>query len=221
MIAVIAALLPASAATSADGGDRRVRVVLETDLGDITLAVDLERAPRAGAYFLRFVDRGRYDGATIYRAASLDGADSPQLVQGGLLQAALVSNDRVNLAEFGIDTLPEFETTTQSGLQHDYATVSLARDLLYTGDAIPEFVIYLRRAPQIDEGGSDRPDRRGYPAIGQVVAGMGVVQAVTNRERSGPTTIAFLHGQILTEPVRIHRAARIADEPGTPGMTAP
>ena len=219
-MAVIVALLPMAAAMPADGGDRRVLVLVETELGDITIALDLQRAPQAGAYFLGFVDRGRYDGATIYRAASLDEEDSPQLVQGGLLQAALVSNERVTLAELDIDTLPEFETTAQSGLKHDYATVSLARDLLYTGDVIPEFVIYLRRASQIDAGGSDRPDRRGYPAIGQVVAGMDVVRAVTNRERSGPTTIAFLHGQVLTEPVRIHRAARIADEPGTPGMTA-
>jgi peptidyl-prolyl cis-trans isomerase A (cyclophilin A) len=217
---VIAALLPVSAAMSADGGDRSVRVLLETELGDITLAVDLERAPQAGAYFLRFVDRGRYDGATIYRAASLDEADSPQLVQGGLLQGALVSNEHVNLAELDIETLPDFETTAQSGLQHDYATVSLARDLLYTGDVIPEFVIYLRRAPQVDEGGADKPDRRGYPVIGRVVAGMDVVRIVTTRERDGPTTITFLRGQVLTEPVRIHRAARIADEPGTPGTTA-
>lgn len=219
-MAAIAALLPAAAAMPADGGDHRIRVLLETELGDITIALDLERAPRAGAYFLGFVDRGRYDGATIYRAASLDGADSPQLVQGGLLQAALVNNGRVNLAEFDVASLPEFETTSQSGLQHDYASVSLARDLLDTGDVIPEFVIYLRRAPQVDEGGTDKPDRRGYPVIGQVVAGMDVVRTVTSRERNGPTTIAFLRGQVLTEPVRIHRAARIADAPGTPGTTA-
>ena len=219
-MAVIVALLPAAVAMPADGGDHRVRVLMETELGDITIALDLERAPQAGAYFLGFVDRGRYDGATIYRVASLDGADSPQLVQGGLLKGALVSSQRVNLAELDIDTLPEFETTAQSGLQHDYATVSLARDLLYSGDVIPEFVIYLRRAAQVDAGGSDRPDHRGYPAIGQVVAGMDVVRAVTDRARNGPTTIAFLRGQVLTEPVRIHRAARIAADPGTPGTTA-
>lgn len=218
-MAAIVALLPAAVAMPADGGDHRVRVLMETELGDITIALDLERAPEAGAYFLGFVDRGRYDGATLYRAGSLDGGDSPQLVQGGLLQWALVSNERVNLAEFGIATLPDFETTAQSGLQHDYATVSLARDLLYSGDVIPEFVIYLRRAAQVDAGGSDRPDHRGYPAIGQVVAGMDVVRAVTDRERNGPTSIPFLRGQVLTEPVRIHRAARIADEPGTPGTT--
>lgn len=209
---VAAVLLTAVPAVPEAAEEHHAHVRIETELGAMTMTLDLARAPRAGAYFLEYVDRGRYDGATIYRAGSLDGEAAPQLIQGGVLQGALASTGKVNLAEFDVQTLPEFETTSQSGLQHDLATVSLARDLLSTGDAIPEFVIYLRRGPQADENGATRPDHRGYPVIGQVVAGMDVVQAVTRLERNGATTIAFLKGQVLTEPVRIHRALRISCE---------
>jgi peptidyl-prolyl cis-trans isomerase A (cyclophilin A) len=202
-------VLTAAPVMPAGSEQQHAHIRMETELGAITMTLDLARAPRAGAYFLKYVDRGRYDGATIYRAGSLDGEAAPQLVQGGLLQGSLTGTGQVNLAELGIATLPEFETTGQTGLQHDYAAVSLARDLLSTGDAIPEFVIYLRRGPQADENGATRPDHRGYPVIGQVVTGMDVVRAVTRLERNGATTIAFLKGQILTEPVRIHRALRI------------
>ncbi len=203
-------LLFALLAASAPNNAETVAVQLDTHLGNITLALDLERAPVAATYFLGYVDRGQYDGATIYRAASLDGAAPGQLIQGGLLRAALTATAPVDLAAYGIEGLPVFETTGQSGLLHERGTVSLARDLLDSGDAIPEIVFYLRPAPRIDEDGMDWPDRRGYPAIGRVLEGMDVVDAIAERERAGRTTIEFLQGQILSEPVRILRARRIA-----------
>ena len=196
-------------AVSAPGRTEPVVVQLDTELGNITLALDLERAPVAASYFLGYIDRGQYDGATIYRAASLDSAEPAQLVQGGLLKTELTATAPVDLSAYGIQTLPVFETTGQSGMRHERGTVSLARDLLDSGDAIPEIVIYLRRAPRIDEGGRDWPDRRGFPAIGRVLEGIDIMDAIGERERAGPTTIEFLQGQILSEPVRILRARRI------------
>ena len=186
-----------------------VIVVLDTELGKITLALDVDKAPIAASYFLDYIDRGKYDGATIYRAASLDGAEASQLIQGGLLEAELAVDNPGNLAAYGIETLPEFETTGQSGLRHTRGTVSLARDLLVSGDVIPELVIYQRDAPRIDENGRDWPDRRGFPAIGQVIDGMDIVDAISNLECAGPTSIDFLKGQILTEPVQIFKASRV------------
>lgn len=209
---LVIACLPTTPAAAQQGRPAGVRVKFETELGDIVLEVDLQRAPMAGQYFLGHVDRGHYDGATFYRAGSVDGMSAPQLVQGGTLQAYLNSTGPVDVVGLGITLLPQFETTQQSGLRHRRGTLSLARDLMVSGAAIPEFVLYLRDAPKIDENGMDRPDRRGYPAIGEVVGGMDVVEAVARRERSGDTTIAFLQGQILTQPVRIFRAARIVQD---------
>lgn len=200
---------------AASGKAETAVVQLETELGNIILALNLDQAPAAAAYLLGYIERGQYDGATIYRAASLDHEPQGQLIQGGLLEPELVATAPTDFSAYGIETLPVFETTSQSGLRHERGTVSLARDLLHSGDAIPELVIYQRAAPRIDENGLDWPDRRGYPAIGFVLAGMEIVDDIARRARGGLTSIVFLQGQILSDPVQIVRARRIASVPAT------
>lgn len=59
------------------------RVVIETELGDITAEIEVERAPVTAANFLRYVDEGRFDGTAFYRAMPLEWGDQPN----GLIQA--------------------------------------------------------------------------------------------------------------------------------------
>ena len=50
-----------------------VRVVLETELGSMTVDVDIARAPVTAANFLKYVDGGFYDEGTVPpRGASSD-----------------------------------------------------------------------------------------------------------------------------------------------------
>ena len=56
--------LPANKPTSG-----YARVAVETSVGTMVIAVDLKRAPRTSANFLTYVDDGRFDGVTFYRAA--------------------------------------------------------------------------------------------------------------------------------------------------------
>ncbi len=184
-------------------------VVLETELGKLVLEIYEAQAPSAAAYFLGYVDRGDYDGATFYRAGSLDQTNEVQLIQGGLLLEALNSASPPDVADFGAHFLEQFDATNQTGLIHEYGSVSLARDLLDTGHVIPEIVICFRATPAMDYGGRNKPDARGFPAFGKVVAGMDVAQAIADRERSGSTNIEFLKGQILSSPLRISRAYRL------------
>ena len=70
----------------------------------------------AAAYFLDYIDRGQYDGATLYRSLPMDGEAIPQLVQGGVLKDALNSTQPIDLASYGVKTLlPEWTTTAESG----------------------------------------------------------------------------------------------------------
>lgn len=184
------------------------RVVLDTELGELVLEVDGARAPKAAAYFLGFIDRGEYDGATFYRAGSTDQAPEVQLIQGGLFVSGLNRATPVRIEDFGVPALEQFDTTKDTGLRHEYATVSLARDLLDTGHVIPEIVIHFRDTPEMDYGGRSKPDERGFPAFGRVVEGMDVARAIAASELGGTTNISFLMGQILTDPVRITRAYR-------------
>lgn len=185
-----------------------VNVVLETDLGNMVLAVDVDHAPTTSAYFLKMIDQGLYDGATFYRSASLDGEDGPQIIQGGILQGALTQTGPVSATNFQMPTLPSVERTSLTGLSHQAGTVSFARDLLDTGVVIPEIFICLRACAWADEGARSVPDTDGFPAFGTVLEGMDTVAAIANQETHGATSIRFLQGQIHTSPVLIRKAYR-------------
>ncbi len=72
-------LMPAAAQAQA-----LTNVVLHTEVGDIVVALETERAPITSANFLRYVDEKRLDGTVFYRAMRLDWGEQPNgLIQGG------------------------------------------------------------------------------------------------------------------------------------------
>ena len=75
-----AALLAAAPVPPA--GVVRVRIV--TSDGPIVIAVDGTHAPRTAANFLLYVDDGRFDGTTFYRAAKSRGPSSGGFIEGGI-----------------------------------------------------------------------------------------------------------------------------------------
>ena len=83
-------------------------IVLETSAGDITVALETERAPITAGNFLRYVEEDRFDGTVFYRAMKLDWGDQPNgLIQGGTQW----DPDRV------LPGIPH-EPTTVTGLSH-------------------------------------------------------------------------------------------------------
>ena len=65
-----------------------VRVLVQTERGDIVLEIDATRAPNTAANFLRYVDAGHYDGGTFHRTVKMDNQpDSPvkiEVIQAGV-----------------------------------------------------------------------------------------------------------------------------------------
>ena len=171
------------------------RVRLETDLGAIVLEVYPDRAPASAANFLRYVDEGRFDGASFYRVVTPDNQpDNPvkiEVVQGGL-----------GFADDHPRRLPPIphETTAETGLAHRDGTVSMAR--LEPGTASSEFFICVGDQPELDFGGRRNPDGQGFAAFGRVVEGMDVVRRIHALPADG---------QMLAEPVTIRRAVRVGD----------
>lgn len=187
------------------------RVVFETALGKIVVEIQEAKAPKTSAYFLGFVDRGEYDGSMFYRAGSVDSGLDIQLIQGGLFTDVVTDPQGRGADDIVIPMLADFETTRETGLRHKRATLSLARDLLGTGDAIPEFVFILRDAPQLDYGNMGKLDSTGFPAFGEVIDGMEVVAAIAAQDVAGETFIGFLEGQIMTKPVIVKSVYRARD----------
>lgn len=203
VLAAVAMIGPAS------GDSPEPEVELVTTLGSIVIRLFPQQAPGTSAWVLELVDQGSFDGTSFYRAGILGAQTQPSLVEGGMLDDFVMKGTAKTIQETGLPVLQQFETTTQSGLKHQYGVVSLARDLLVTGDAIPDLVICIADLPELDEAGRTVPDTRGFPAFGQVISGMDIVEKIASGERNGPASFAALQGQILTEPVVIRYARRL------------
>lgn len=171
------------------------RVAIETSLGTITVATDNRHAPRTSANFLTYVDDGRFDGVTFYRAARRKSNPKFGLIQGG------IDTD----ARRSLPPIPH-EPTTQTGIRHLDATLSMARPNR-TNSAMGNFFITAGATPNMDA----REDYIGYAAFGHVVAGMDVVRrilAVPTCCGSGP-----MRGQMIVKPIYIIRARRLDGTP--------
>jgi len=197
--------------TPAENTDRaNPQVVLETGLGRIVIEVYEDRAPKNAAYFLEFVGNGDYDGGSFYRAGGSVSASakSSRIIQGGFLFDAATGEFSLKQNDSPVKTLPEFDTTDDSGITHGNGTVSLARDILASGDGIPEFFICTGDSPVFDVDGRTEPDTKGFPAFGNVIEGMDVVEKIAAQPTDGITKTDAVKGQILTEPVPIEKAYR-------------
>jgi peptidyl-prolyl cis-trans isomerase A (cyclophilin A) len=189
-----------AAVLAAAGSASPVGVTLETSAGEIDVEVDLARAPLSAADFLRYVDRGLYDGAGFYRVVRADndhGSPKIAVIQGGLLDESRA--------------LPPVahETTRDTGITHRDGTISLARGAPGTGSAAA-FFICVGDQPALDYGGTRNPDRQGFAAFGRVVRGMEVVRKIHAMAADGAPDSEYTKGQILAEPVVIRRAYREA-----------
>ena len=134
----------------------RYRAVLETTLGTITLAFLPDRAPGHVRNFLRLASLGAYDGSAFHR-----------VVRGFVLQGGML-NTRTDAVpqraqQYVRMLAPEFNDTP-----HVKGTLSMARTD-DPGSASTSFFICTGPAPSLDGK---------YTVFGQVVDGMGVVEAI-------------------------------------------
>jgi peptidyl-prolyl cis-trans isomerase A (cyclophilin A) len=170
-----------------------VRVRLETGEGPIVLELDAKRAPITAANFVRYVDEGRFDGTTFYRAAPTKGASGRGFIQGGIRR-----NYRLMLPPIA------HEPTSRTGLRHEAGTISMARSETGVG-AMGDFFILTAAMPQMDaKEGED-----GYAAFGRVVEGMDVVRRILAAPTVANAGRGAMRGQMLEKPVPIVSAKRV------------
>jgi peptidyl-prolyl cis-trans isomerase A (cyclophilin A) len=169
-----------------------VRVLIQTELGEIEVELDAEHAPRTTENFLRYVDGGFYAGGQFHRAVKLNPDNQPNnTVKIEVIQASS------NPAEQSFAPIP-LERTSVTGLKHLDGTVSMARAGPDT--ATSDFFICLGAQPELDFGGKRNADGQGFAAFGRVVKGMGVVKKI----HQSPA-----EAQSLTPPIKIIAIKRI------------
>jgi peptidyl-prolyl cis-trans isomerase A (cyclophilin A) len=169
-----------------------VVVVLETEMGEIEIAVDVARAPGTSANFLKYVDEGMYDGGRFHRTVRPDTesrSDYPiQVIQGSRARGGR-----------GFDAIP-LERTRDTGIKHEDGVISMARSAAADSGA-SDFFLCIGAQPELDFGGRRNADGQGFAAFGRVVKGMDVVRAIqASPVREG--------SQNLMPPIGIVRARR-------------
>ncbi|MFM5895525.1 MAG: peptidylprolyl isomerase [Novosphingobium sp.] len=208
--ALPATLLALTAATKAKKapppppplGDTVV-VEMVTEQGTIVLELDHKHAPLTVENFMRYVDSGRYNGMTFYRAMHLDWGTQPNgVLQGGLNQFPARLMKPV-----------AHEPTNVTGISHKAGTLSMAR--LAPGTANADFSILLSDLTSFDAdpNSSDPEKRAGYAAFGHVVSGMDVVRKIFDAPRSATKGEGFMKGQMLDPPVKVLKVRRAANPP--------
>ncbi|HET6969988.1 MAG TPA: peptidylprolyl isomerase [Phenylobacterium sp.] len=175
------------------------RVKLETAQGDIVIELETEKAPITAKNFLRYVDKGLFNGATFYRASRPKDYTATDYgsVQGGL------QNDPKKV-------LPPIahEPTTKTGLHHTNGAISMGRHA--PGTAQADFFICLGDQTYLDADPKDPKANPGFAAFGHVVSGLEVVQKIIGLPVDPNKGEGVMKGEMLKAPVKITRASRVS-----------
>lgn len=134
----------------------RHRAVLETSLGEITIAFTPEQAPEHVRNFLRLAELGVYDGTTFHR-----------VVKGFVVQAGMMSSRPTPLSEAQEKYVRQLKAEFNDQ-PHDVGVVSMARQA-DPDSASTSFFIVTARAASLDGK---------YTVFGRVVAGLDVAKAI-------------------------------------------
>jgi peptidyl-prolyl cis-trans isomerase A (cyclophilin A) len=161
------------------------RVLLATSLGDITIQLDPEKAPKTVANFLDYVKAGHYDGTVFHRVMK------GFMIQGGGFTEAMSQKP----------TKAPIPLESKNGLKNERGTVAMARTAV-PDSATAQFFINVVDNAFLDQANSR--DGQGYAVFGKVVAGMDVVDKIREVE----TRDAGGHQNVPVKPVVI-RSAKI------------
>lgn len=179
--------------TSVQNKPQTVRVLIQTELGEIEAEIDVVHAPISAANFLKYVDGGHYDGGRFHRTVKLNPDNQPNnKIKIEVIQAGINPERRRE----GFPPIL-LERTNKTGLTHKNGTLSMARNGPDT--ATSDFSICIGDQPELDFGGQRNADGQGFAAFGQVVKGMDIVKKI----QAAPA-----EGQSLRPPIKILKVIR-------------
>jgi len=182
-------LIPLAAAAQSEPGEasnpfeqQLPRVVLHTSMGDITVELYEDQAPKSVENFLQYARDDYYDGTIFHRVIT------EFMIQGGGFDRDLESRP----------VREPIENEADNGLSNERGTIAMAR----TNDphsATAQFFINAVDNPALDHRGKVSGRTWGYAVFGRVVEGMDVVDEIryVETEARGP------HQNVPVEPIVI------------------
>lgn len=157
-------------------------ITLKTNMGDIVLELDHEKAPKTCENFEQYVRDGHYDGTIFHRVIS------NFMIQGGGFLPDMMQKA----------TRDPIENEANNGLANSAGSIAMARTMA-PHSATAQFFINVK-----DNGFLDHPgqDGWGYCVFGKVTSGMDVLEKI----RIVETTNRAGHSDVPVEPVIIEKA---------------
>lgn len=137
-------------------------VVMETSMGDITVELYQDKAPKSVANFLEYVKSGFYNGTIFHR-----------VIKGFMIQCGGYTED--NKSKSGKKAPIENEAT--NGLKNEVGTLAMARTT-EINSATSEFFINTKNNASLNH--RNDTDGFGYAVFGKVTGGMDVVYKIEN-----------------------------------------
>lgn len=137
-------------------------VIIETNLGNITVELDAEKAPISVKNFLAYVDEEFYDGTIFHRVIKTF------MIQGGGMTADMQRKP----------TKAPIKNEAANGLRNRKGTIAMAR----TNDvdsATSQFFINTVNNSFLDHK-STTPSEFGYAVFGEVIDGMDTVDKIAS-----------------------------------------
>lgn len=159
-------------------------VKLQTTMGDITLELDSEKAPKTVENFLQYVKDGFFDGTIFHRV--IDGF----MIQGGGFEPDMTQKA----------TRDMLENEAANGLKNDAYTVAMARTP-NPHSATAQFFINVSNNSFLNHT-APTPQGFGYAVFGKVVEGKDVVDAM----KKVPTGSRGGHQDVPVEDIVITKA---------------
>ncbi|MBS1789279.1 MAG: peptidylprolyl isomerase [Acidobacteria bacterium] len=194
LFVVVSLILAVPSPAQMKSSNAPVRVLIQTELGDIEVELDAKRAPVTTENFLRYVDAGLYDGGRFHRTVKLQPDNQPNnVIKIEVIQAGM------NL-EKSKDGFPpiKLERTNVTGMKHKDGAISMARSA--ADSATSDFFVCIGDQPELDFGGKRNADGQGFAAFGKVVKGMEVVRKIHQSPYKEQT---------LTPSIKIIKARRL------------
>ena len=138
--------------------EHNVYVILKTNLGDITLELNGDKAPISTKNFLTYTDKKFYDGTIFHRVIS------NFMIQGGGFTPDMTQKK----------TDATIKNEWQNGLKNTKGTVAMARLGGQADSASSQFFINVGENTFLDQP----RDGAGYAVFGRVVEGMDTVEKI-------------------------------------------
>ena len=150
-----------SFATENKMADSQPKVKFTTNMGEIVIELDQEKAPETVKNFLRYVKEGFYEGTIFHR-----------IIPGFMAQGGGFDTDFNQK-----DTHEAIKNEADNGLKNDRGSIAMARTP-NPDSATAQFFINLKDNDFLNYS-SPTPNGWGYAVFGKVVEGMDVVDEMT------------------------------------------